>query len=497
MRASPAEGPPRSDADASSRGDASPVRGQDLASAYRGALRFVRSHVTARLDGANDSGPRLEPSLGPLVSTLLDCGERRVAERALARLLETRRSDGSWPGSAALPGARETADAVRGLLAALPSRPDTESAIRRACEWLLGSWSRGLSGARGRDTTTRLAVAAALDAAAGALDEVRLREGTQALGEDEDSVLRTALGAALGVARVETHWHQDQIGFLLDLGCADAVGRLLREAERDERSRNLRCATCAAQLASAGYRVGMHAPADHALARLVAAQDASGALPESLEPGAGAGPGRPSLAATRELLEVVHRHIEAAFAVQVDGFEDQIRAGDGRFAFLLLEAGTFAGRRVLDAGCGRGAITRALLTACPSAAVVAMDLSPGMLSHVPDTATTRVGSIQNLPFEDGVFDVAFCVEALEHALNGEAAVDELCRVVRRGGRVLVIDKNAEQKGALEVESWETWFDRREVEGWLRKSCHDVASRLLVHCPELGRDLFIGWRGTRR
>jgi malonyl-CoA O-methyltransferase len=206
---------------------------------------------------------------------------------------------------------------------------------------------------------------------------------------------------------------------------------------------------------------------------------------------------RPSVAATRELLEVVHRHIEGAFATQVDAFEDHIRSGDGRFGFLLLEAGPLAGRRVLDAGCGRGAITRALLTTCPSVSVVATDLSPAMLVHVPSAADKRVGSIQNLPFEDGVFDVAFCVEALEHALNPEGAVDELCRVVRPGGRVLVVDKNARRRGALEIESWERWFERREVEDWLREGCDDVGSRPLVHCPELGPDLFIGWRGTRR
>jgi malonyl-CoA O-methyltransferase len=495
MCASPADGPLRSDESASSRGDDAAARGLDLGSAYRGALRWVRSHSISRLDGAADSDPRLEPSLGQLASTLLECGERRVAERALARLLEMQRSDGSWPGSAALPPARETADAVRGLLAVLPSRPDSVAAIRRACEWLLGPWSRGLSWAQGRDTTTRLAVAAALDAASGALDESRLRAGAQALGDGEGSILRTALRATLGVVRVEAHTHQDRVGFLLDLGRPDAVDRVVREAERKDRKRIRWCATCAAQLVSAGYRLGRRQPADRVLAELVAVQDGSGALPETVGPGAG--PVHASAAGTRELLEAIHRHVEAAFALQVDGFEDRIRAGDGRFAFLLREAGALSGRHVLDAGCGRGAITRALLTACPSAAIVAMDLSPEMLWHAPPAVETRRGSIQCLPFADGVFDVALCVEALEHALNPEGAVGELCRVVRPGGTVLIVDKNAERMGALAIEAWERWFDRREVESWLRSSCEDVRSDLLVHCPELGRDLFIGWRGTRR
>jgi malonyl-CoA O-methyltransferase len=495
MCASPAGGPLRPDESASPRGEQATARGLDLASAYRSALRWLRSDSTARLDGAADPDPRLEPSLGPLASTLLDCGERPVAERLLARLLETQRSDGSWPGSAALPAAYETASAVRGLLAALPSRSDTEAAIRRACEWLLSPRGPDLSGAAGREATARLAVAAALDAASGVFDEARLREASRALGEDAGPVLEAVLRAAPGVAQVEAHFHQAQLGFLLDLGRTDAADAVLREAEQGDRSRTRSCTTCAAQLVSAGYRLGRRAPADRVLAELVAVQDGSGALPETVGPGAG--PAHASAAATRELLEAIHRHVEAAFAAQVDGFEDRIRAGDGRFAFLLREAGALCGRRVLDAGCGRGAITRALLTAYPSAAIVAMDLSPEMLRHAPPAVETRRGSIQCLPFADGVFDVALCVEALEHALNPEGAVGELCRVVRPGGTVLIVDKNAERRGALAIEAWERWFDRREVESWLRTRCEDVRSDLLVHCPELGRDLFIGWRGTRR
>jgi len=466
----------------------------DLGSAYRAALRWVRTRLNARLDGADAAGRGLEPSLGRLVSTLLDCGERPLAERALASLIESQGADGSWAGSPVHSTARETADAVRGLVAALPSRRDVESAIRRACEWSLAS-GRPVLATTG-DAGAGLSLAAALDAAAKALDEGRLSEAARSIVKTGDAAPLSALRAAGGAVGIDAHSHQDSIGFLLDLGRVDAVAPILRDAEQDD-GRSLWCATCDAQLASAWYRIGRRAPADRTLARLLSAQDVSGALPESVGPGDAARPARQSLAATRELLEAIHRHIAGAFAIQVDGFGDRIRQGDGRFAFLLQEAGSLAGRRVLDAGCGRGAIARALLAAYPSAAIVAVDVSPEMLGHIPPAVPTRRGSIQNLPFEEGTFDVAYCVETLEHACNPEGAVDELCRVVRPGGRVLVVDKNAERKGALDIEAWESWFDRREVEVWLGNRCDDVSSRLLVHCPELGPELFIGWRGTRR
>jgi ubiquinone/menaquinone biosynthesis C-methylase UbiE len=201
-------------------------------------------------------------------------------------------------------------------------------------------------------------------------------------------------------------------------------------------------------------------------------------------------------AATAAFLDLVHRWVAAAFARQVDDFEDHIQRGDGRFAFLMREAGPLAARRVLDAGCGRGALTRAMLTAEPSALLTALDLSPAMLACLPLAARAVPGSLQSLPFPDASFDVAFAVESLEHAANPEGAVDELCRVVRPGGRVLIVDKNAQRAGVLPVEAWESWFHRDEVEAWLCRHCASVRSTPLVHCPELGVDLFVGWSGTR-
>ena len=62
-----------------------------------------------------------------------------------------------------------------------------------------------------------------------------------------------------------------------------------------------------------------------------------------------------------------------------------------------------------------------------------------------------------LPFEDGFFDGAYATESLEHAVEIDRAVGEICRVVKPGGRIVIIDKNAEQWGRLETPEWEKWF----------------------------------------
>jgi ubiquinone/menaquinone biosynthesis C-methylase UbiE len=102
----------------------------------------------------------------------------------------------------------------------------------------------------------------------------------------------------------------------------------------------------------------------------------------------------------------------------------------------------------------------------------------------------------NLPFPDDHFDYVYCVEALEHAVHPRAALRELARVAKPGGTLLVIDKNREQLGNLEMAPWERWFDRSELTDWLRNDCDSVESEVIVD-PDLPADLFIVWRGTPR
>jgi SAM-dependent methyltransferase len=51
----------------------------------------------------------------------------------------------------------------------------------------------------------------------------------------------------------------------------------------------------------------------------------------------------------------------------------------------------------------------------------------------------REGSALHLPFPDGAFDVAIAVTVLSHTPDGENAIAEMARVVRRGGRAGVFD----------------------------------------------------------
>jgi ubiquinone/menaquinone biosynthesis C-methylase UbiE len=159
--------------------------------------------------------------------------------------------------------------------------------------------------------------------------------------------------------------------------------------------------------------------------------------------------------------------------------------------------GQLSGKRVLDVGCGKGRFARVFHEQEPEAELWGLDISPEMLSYVPAGIHTRAGSMTELPFDDAFFDAAYATESLEHAVEIEKAVAEICRVVKPGGRIAIIDKNAEQWGKLETPEWERWFTRKELERMLARHCRQVSSRFISYWEDVEPDgLFLAWLAVR-
>jgi len=159
--------------------------------------------------------------------------------------------------------------------------------------------------------------------------------------------------------------------------------------------------------------------------------------------------------------------------------------------------GPLAGKRVLDVGCGKGRFARLFHEREPEAEIWGLDISDEMLRFVPAGIRTRAGSMTELPFEDGFFDAAYATESLEHAVEVERAVAEICRVVKPGGRIAVIDKNAREWGRLETPEWERWFTRGELERLLKRHCRTVTSRFISYWEDVPPDgLFLAWLAIR-
>lgn len=103
------------------------------------------------------------------------------------------------------------------------------------------------------------------------------------------------------------------------------------------------------------------------------------------------------------------------------------------------------GETILDAGCGTGIFTRDFLAA--GASVTGLDISGQMLLNglvnlkgMPFSAVR--GTMTGLPFGDNTFDKAVSITALEFIEDAQTAVQEMFRVTRPGGLVVLATLNS-------------------------------------------------------
>lgn len=105
------------------------------------------------------------------------------------------------------------------------------------------------------------------------------------------------------------------------------------------------------------------------------------------------------------------------------------------------------GRSVLDVGCGFGLETlRAAERVAPAGSVTGLDLSGDFIAEARRRADAaglkvdlRVGSAEALPFPDASFDIARAERLLIYLHDWQAALAEMRRVVRPGGRIALIE----------------------------------------------------------
>ena len=114
--------------------------------------------------------------------------------------------------------------------------------------------------------------------------------------------------------------------------------------------------------------------------------------------------------------------------------------------FQLLELKKFFGdtidKSILDLGCGKGRFLKHFVKHCSSA--TGIDISDKLIDHarknVPD-ADFVVGSATKLPFDNESFDLVYSIETFEHIPDIESAISEIHRVLKPGGKVVIIDKS--------------------------------------------------------
>ena len=107
-----------------------------------------------------------------------------------------------------------------------------------------------------------------------------------------------------------------------------------------------------------------------------------------------------------------------------------------------------AGERVLDVGCGPGFMVRAIGEAVgPAGAVRGIDISEPLLgvarehcADLPWIEVAEAGAME-LPFPDGHFDAAISTQVLEYVPDVDGALAQMHRVLKPGGRTLIVDSD--------------------------------------------------------
>ncbi|HYN10726.1 MAG TPA: metalloregulator ArsR/SmtB family transcription factor [Vicinamibacterales bacterium] len=128
---------------------------------------------------------------------------------------------------------------------------------------------------------------------------------------------------------------------------------------------------------------------------------------------------------------------------------------------------------VADLGCGEGYLT--IEAARWGRHVIAVDRSKDVLNlaralavrRKVDNITWKQGDLERLPIPDASVDVALLSQALHHSEHPAAALAEAWRILRPGGRVLILDLREHQESWVRAKLGDRWL------GFQDEQLHDL------------------------
>jgi len=479
--------------------------GSNIISSYNSALNWIRNNTIPE-QGIIVSSKQRVPYLGvtgSLIPTLIDAGECNLAEQYAEFLSYMQRPNGAFAGPDGKEYIFDAGQALRGLLKTSQHWTKYKPYALKTADYIASSVEKDgrIPSIYGEEIPeyVHVYILPVLAEAAKILNEPEYLE----IAKKSLSYYKNAPDI-LNNNRL-THFLAYIIDGFIDMGEADFVRPLAKEIFSSQRKDggipafpNVKwtCSTGLAQFAIIGYKLGMCESVDKAIDYLCKTQNSSGGFYGSYGIGATYFPKEEISWANKFFIDAIHLKIQSFFNRHADNFPSEVSLDDGRLKAVLAHLGNLENKKILDAGCGKGHFAVKIKSLYPSCEIHGLDISKGLLDEVPDLIIKRIGSILKLPYGTETFDGVFCIEALEHTLRTEKAIGELCRVLKDNGRIIIIDKNIEKLGKMEIADFEQWFDKSKVKTILEKHCRNVKVKEISYDTHEADGLFLAWTGIK-
>ena len=135
----------------------------------------------------------------------------------------------------------------------------------------------------------------------------------------------------------------------------------------------------------------------------------------------------------------IENHIKKVWDDNFKRFHETIDEQDFRVQALKKEMGSSNNISILEVGCGKGRLLEHFYKG--NAKVFGLDLSKNMLASVKKEYNPILGSATAIPLKSNSIDLVYAVEALEQIPNTLNVVEEMIRVLKPKGCLLIIDRN--------------------------------------------------------
>ena len=458
---------------------------------YKNAVEWIYNNSLPCGAIINNTGqPYAYPEVtGYYIPSLLYWGHRQLALGYAKWLCSIQKEDGSWYDTDDKePFIFDTAQILKGLLAVRDIDHSFDDNIIHGCEWIVSrmekdgripavnpeTWGDG-------KTLSELIHIYCLSP----IKEAGVLFDRKDLVEKAETSLNyyiTNFGERIKDFHLLSHFYAYVIEGLVDMGCrelAKEVMSRIAELQRESgavpayKDVNWVCSTGLFQFAVIWYKLGDYEHGEKAFEYACKLQNPSGGWYGSYPPEDGEyelpkyfSHSEISWAVKYFLDALLYRNI-CVFNQHSEFFIDDIDVNSTAYQVFYSEikddihANNKA--KILDVGCGKGGHLRNLYNSFPLADYYAIDITDKTLSQIDSSRVkTKIGSLTYIPYEEDYFDIVYTCEALEHAVDIKMAIKEIARVIKPGGKVIIIDKYLESQDRYLIEKWEQFFDEEEL-----------------------------------